>query len=330
MNASRRRFVASCVAGSAALPWNVIAQVTRPPLASARLLCGYPAGGSIDVVCRAVAAAMGARYARTLIVENRPGAAGRMVVDEAKRAPPDGTTLLVTPASVMTMYPYVYKSLTYDPLTDLVPVSMVASFAFALIVGPKVPQGVASLEDFMAWCKANPSLADCGNAGAGSLPHFMALLLAQDTGVPLTHVPYKASSAALLDAAAGQVSAVFATEPSALPLLQAGRVRALATTWGGRSTFLPQVPTFKERGLARLTQREWFGAFLPKAASPAIVEFASTELAAASRVASLRDAFRQSGLLAEGSTAQELDAALRAEHALWGPIVRASGFAPES
>jgi tripartite-type tricarboxylate transporter receptor subunit TctC len=282
------------------------------------------------VACRGVAAAMGGKYARTLLVDNKPGAAGRLVVEEVKRAVPDGTTILITPASVLTMYPHIYKSLTYDPITDLVPVSMVASFGFALVVGPKVPQSVTRLDDFFAWCRANPSAADCGNAGAGSLPHFLAVLLAQDAGIELTHVSYKGTSAALLDAAAGQISSVFATEASAVPLLQAGRLRALATSWEAGSPFLPQVMTFKEYGLTRLTQREWFGAFLPRGATAATVDFASTELTAASRVAAVRDTLRNSAMQPEGSTAQELQAALRDEHAFWGPVVKASGFTPET
>jgi len=330
MNASRRSFIAGCTAAFAASPWPVMGQATRLPLETAHVMCGYPAGGSIDVVCRAVAAAMGGRYARTMLVDNKPGAAGRLAVEEVKRSTPDGSSMLITPASVLTMYPHVYKSLTYDPLIDLLPVSMVASFGFVLVVGPKVPSSVVGLDDFFAWCKTNPATADCGNAGAGSLPHFMAVLLAQDAGVELTHVPYKGSLAALLDAAAGQVSAVFATEPSALPLLQAGRVRALATSWETRSPFQPLVPTFNERGLARLTQREWFGAFMPRGATASMVDFASTELAAASRVGAVRDTLHKSALHPEGSTSQELQLALRAEHAFWKPIVKASSFTPES
>lgn len=330
MDASRRRFVTGCTAALAVTPWTVGAQGTRAPLASTRLICGYPPGGSVDVVCRALAAQMAGKYARSVIVENKSGAAGRLVVDEVKRAPPDGSAILVTPASVMTMYPYVYRSLTYDPMADLLPVSMLASFGFVLVVGPKVPRGVLRLDDYFAWCKANPAGADCGNAGAGSLPHFMAVILAQDAGIELTHVPYKGSSAALLDCAAGQVSAVFATEPSAIPLISSGRVRALATSWDLRSPFLPEVPTFKEHRLQRMTQREWFGAFLPRGASASLVEFASTELVAASRASAVQEALRNSALRPEGSSALELQTALRAEHAFWGPIVKASGFTPES
>jgi len=330
MDASRRRFVTGFAAALAAGPWTLDAQATRTPLALSRLLCGYPPGGSIDVVCRAVAAEMTGKYARSVIVENKPGAAGRIVVDEVKRAQADGGAMLVTPASVLTMYPYVYRSLTYDPLADLVPVSMLASFGFVLVVGPKVPSRILRLDDYFAWCRANPDFADCGNAGAGSLPHFMAVIMAHDAAIGLTHVPYKGSSAALLDCAAGQVGAVFATEPSAIQLVSSGRVRALATSWDLRSPFLPQVPTFKEHGLQRMTQREWFGAFLPRGANASLVDFANSELAAASRASDVQGALRNSALRPEGSTALELQTAVRAEHGFWAAVVKASGFTPES
>lgn len=328
MSTSRRRWLGSLAALSLSRIAPAIAQPAK--LETAKLLCGYPPGGSIDVVCRALAGAMTGRYARTVLVDNKPGASGRLVVDDLKRVAPDGATLLVTPASVLTMYPFVYRQLSYDPLVDLVPVSMLASIGFALVVGPKVPASVRDVADFVAWCKTNPKAADCGNAGSGSLPHFLAMLLAHDAGIEMTHIPYKGTSAALQDAAGGQVSAVLATEPSAMPLVGSGHVRALATSWEGRSPFLPQVPSFKEQGLTRLTQREWFGAFLPKGSATSTVAVASAELRAATMAIEVREAWQKMALRPEGSTAQELEVAVRTEHGFWGPVIKASGFTPEA
>ncbi len=327
MNVIRRRLigVAPAIAMSA-FPWRAIA---GPRLETARLLCGYPPGGSIDVVCRTLAARLGGSYARTVLVENKPGAAGRIAVEDAKRSPPDGATIFIAPASVLTMYPHVFKNLTYDPFVDLVPLSSVASFGFALVVGPKVPQSVVTLRDFVTWCKANPGMAECGNSGAGSFPHFMAMLFARDAGLELTHIPFKAGSAALKDVAGGQVSAVMGTEPSAVPLLKAGRVRALATSWSDRSPFNPLVPTFKEAGFANLTQREWFGAFVARGTPATTAEYASAALATAARSDETREVWQKVALLPEGSTSAELQAALRKEYDFWGPLIRASGFTPE-
>jgi tripartite-type tricarboxylate transporter receptor subunit TctC len=184
--------------------------------------------------------------------------------------------------------------------------------------------------DFVAWCKANPKAADCGNAGSGSLPHFLAMLLARDAGIEMTHIPYKGTSAALQDAAGGQVSAVLATEPSAMPLIGSGHVRALATSWEDRSPFLPRVPSFKEQGLARLTQREWFGAFLPKGSAAATVAVATAEMRSATMTDEVRKTWQKTALRPEGSTAQELEVALRTENGFWGPVIKASGFTPEA
>ena len=302
----------------------------QSPLETARLLCGYPAGGSIDTVCRTLATRMSGRYARTVLVENKPGAAGRLVIDDTRRAAADGSTILVTPASTLTMYPHTYRKLSYDPMTDLIPVSMLASFGFTLVVGPRVPLTVKGLADFVNWCRANPKMADCGNAGAGSFPHFMAVLLARDAEVELTHVPFKGSSAAMQDVAAGQVSAVLSTEPSAMALVQAGRVRALATSWEQRSPFLPDVPTFKELGLPRLTQREWFGAFVPRGTPAAVTETANAALVLAADAPATREAWRAAAVVPERSTASALGAALRNEHDFWGLLIAASGFTPET
>ena len=328
MSTSRRRWLGSIAALSLSRMVSAIAQPVKHE--TARLLCGYPPGGSIDVVCRALAGAMTDRYARTVLVDNKPGASGRMVVDDLKRAAPDGATLLVSPASVLTMYPFVYRQLSYDPLADLVPVSMLASIGFALVVGPRVPASVRDVADFVAWCKANPKAADCGNAGSGSLPHFLAMLLARDAGIDMTHIPYKGTSAAMQDAAGGHLSAVLATEASAMPLVESGHMRALATSWEDRSPFLPNVPTFKEQGLARLTQREWFGAFLPKGAAATTVAVASAEMRFATLASEVRKIWQKTALRPEGSTAQELQVALRTEHAFWGPVIKSSGFTPEA
>ena len=328
MTWTRRQFLVSAPACALiASPRLTHAQARRD---HARLLNGYPAGGGIDAVCRTLAAQMSGIYARTVVVESKPGAAGRLAVEEAKHAAADGSTLLVTPASVLTMYPHIYRQLSYDPFSDLLPLSLLAAFGFALIVGPKVPAVVQTLPDFIAWCKTTPGAAECGNPGAGSFPHFMAMLFARDSGIALTHVPFKGGAAALQDLMGGQVSAALLTEPGAMQYIRTGRVRALATSWSERSRFNPTVPTFQELGFPALTQREWFGAFAPRGTPPAVQQAASTALSDAARSAEIREAWHQLGFAAEGSTPSRLEASLRSEYAFWGPIIRASGFTPES
>jgi len=325
----RRSFLLRTIPGTAALcaPWTTRAQGLPD---TARILTGYPPGGSLDVICRRLAERLTGRIARNVIVENKTGAAGRLAIEAMKTAPADGTAMVVTPASVMTMYPHIYKNLSYDVFADVTPVSIVALSGFALVVGPAVPAAVRTLDGFLAWCRANPPGAQCGNPGAGSLPHFLALLLAQDAKVDLTHVPYRGGLLAMQAVAGGQVSSALATESSMLALEQAGRVRVLATTGVARSEFLPQAPTFHALGYPNLAQREWFAAFMPARTPPPVVSSAGEAIRSTLREPAIRDAWRAIALQADGSSPEELRQVMRTEHDFWGPVIRASGFTPEA
>jgi len=296
-----------------------------------RILCGYPAGGPVDLVCRTLAERLGAAgSAPRALVENKPGAAGRLAVEELRRAGADGSALLVTPASVVTMYPHVYRQLSYDPFTDLAPVGAVAATGFALALGPRLDANVQTVDDFARWCGAHPAQAQCANAGAGSMPHFMALLLERELRVPITHVPYRGGQLAMQAAASGEVAAAIATEAAARTLVQSGRLRVVATSGAERSPFFAQAATFREQGFAPLTQREWFGAFMPARTPATTVQTMADALRAALAGPEVRDAWERIGLLVESSTPAELAAAMRSEHRFWGPLIKASGFTPES
>ena len=324
----RRHFSIGLIALAAGLtdPARAAAQVQ-----TLRVVCGYPPGGSLDIVSRKLAEQLGdGRFAAHAIVENKPGAAGRLAVEEVKKAARDGSAMLVTPASVVTMYPHVYRQLSYDPFQDLAPVTAVAASAFALAVGPRVPFSVSGIDEFARWCRANPSAAQCGNPGAGSMPHFMALMLERDAGIPLVHVPYRGGGLAMEAAATGEVAAALSTEAAARPMAEAGRLRVLATSGAERSPFLPQVPTFREQGLGRLALREWFGAFMPARTSATAVQAAADALRVALQRADTRETWARTGLLVESSSPPELLAAMRSEYDFWGPLIRDSGFTPES
>jgi tripartite-type tricarboxylate transporter receptor subunit TctC len=294
-----------------------------------RVLCGYPAGGSVDIVSRHLAARLGKGYGHSAIVENRPGAAGRLAVDGLKTAAPDGSSVLVTPGSVLTMYPHIYRSLGYDVFADLVPVAMIASTEFCLAVGPVVPTAVQSLAEFADWCRANPANASCGNAGAGSFPHFMALLVGRETGIALNHVPFRSGSAAMVALAGGQISAAVGTEGSALALEQAGKLRVVATSAAQRSVFFPRTQSFAALGYRQLSQREWFAVVAPAQTPQVIQDTIAEEVRVLLTEADVREAWSRLALLATGSTAAELRAALRAEYDFWGPVIKASGFTPD-
>ncbi len=325
---SRRHVVCATAAAALLLPTLVRAQ--RPD--TLRILCGYPAGGPVDLVCRKVADRLVGRLAAHVVVENRPGAAGRLAVEELKRTG-DASSLLITPASVLTMYPHVYRQLGYNPFTDLQPVSMVATTAFALAVGPKVPMSVTTIADLVAWCRSASAAGvppACGNAGAGSMPHFMSILAARDLAVDWSHVAYRGGLAAMQAAAAGEVALAFGTEASARALQRAGRLRVLATTGVRRSPFFPLAPSFRELGFAGLDQREWFGAFMSTGSAAAAVTAASDAIRALAQDPGVLETWEKMGLAVETSTPTQLRDALRVEHDFWAPLIKGSGFTPES
>lgn len=324
---ARRRFVGGALAAAAASPLTLRAQ---PRVDTLRVVLGYPPGGSMDIVARRIGDKLVGTHARHVVIENRPGAAGRLAVDAVKSAPADGTTLLVTPGSVVTIYPHIYRGLQYDPFADLAPVSMVAITRFAFSVGASVPASVRSLADFVAWSKAQGAPVGCGNAGAGSFQHFLAMLVGRETGIDLNHVPYKGSAAAMTALAGGEIPCSISTESSAMPMHQAGRIRVLATTGPSRSEFFPQAPSFGELGRPALVQQEWFASFMPRGTPAPIAAAAADSVAMALRDADLREAFRKAGLTAESSTPESLRQAQRAEYDFWGPLIRASGFTPEA
>jgi tripartite-type tricarboxylate transporter receptor subunit TctC len=297
---------------------------------STRILCGYPAGGSVDLVSRKAGEKLAAATGLPAFVDNRTGAAGRIAVTELLKGAQDGRTLLVTPASVLTMYPHVYTGLAYDPLQDLAPVCTVATTAFVLAAGPQVPANVRDLPAFVTWCRANPAGAQCGNAGAGSMPHFMAVLLARETGVPFDHVPFRGGSAAMQAVAAGDLAVALGTESSARSLVDAGRLRALSVTSKERSPFFPTAPPFQELGSPALTRQEWFGVFARSRTPEGTIERIADALRGGFDQPDARELLQKNALLPDHLGPAALAAALHAEHAFWGPLIRSSGFKPES
>jgi tripartite-type tricarboxylate transporter receptor subunit TctC len=323
---NRRALLAAASLGVLQWPGAVRAQAPD----TLHLLCGYPPGGGPDIVTRKLAEKVSRRTGAAALVENKPGAAGRLAVGELKKAPPDGNTLLLTPASVMTMYPHVYRQLGYDVFTDVQPVCTVAATAFALAIGPKVPGSVTDFPSFVRWCRANRASAQCGNAGSGSMPHFMAILMAREAGMEIDHIPYRGGVPALQATAAAEIACAITTEGAARPLQQAGKLRVLATTAMERTATFPAAPTFHELGVRGMVHREWFGVFVPGRTPAAAVSSLADLLLSTLADADVRDVWAKAGLAAEGLGPRQLQLALRREHDFWGLTIRSSGFTPES
>jgi len=297
-------------------------------LDSLKILVGYPPGGSNDVVARWVAGKLVGNYATVAMVDNKPGAAGRLVVDVLKSLPADGKTMLLTPSSVVTLYPHVYRQLSYDPVTDLTPVAVACDQVHALAVGTPVPEQVRTVADFVAWAKANPAKANCGNPGEGSTPHLLTFMLVKSSGAPIQAVPYRGVAPAVNDLISGQLASAMLPDGAFLPYATDGRARVLATTGTARSPFFPEVRTFAEQGLRNIVVTEWIGFFMRAGTSESIVNKAADTIAYALRQSDLIEAFAKAGLVSAPSTPTELARRLSTDRTYWGPVVKSSGFAP--
>ena len=298
----------------------------QTPIDTLKIVTGFAAGGTSDTVCRRVAEAVRGLYARAVVVENKTGAGGQIAISTVKASPPDGSVLLQTPASMLTIYPHIYSKLPYDPFNDLVPVSLACSFEFGLGVGPVVPASVTTVPEFLAWVKANPQHANFGSPAAGSTPHFTSEMISRAGNVAMRHVPYRGTQAAILDLAAGQIAAVSGPIGDFLPHLGAGRIRLLGVSGSTRSRFVPQVPTYAEQGMKDIVTDEWFACYLPGGTPAAIAQQANTALRAALARPEVVQGLADMGLEAKSSTQAELAGMQRRDHERWGPIVKAVGF----
>jgi tripartite-type tricarboxylate transporter receptor subunit TctC len=248
----------------------------QPSLDVARIVSGFPPGGTIDVLARRTADKLRGNYAASMLVENKPGAAGQIGILAVKDANPDGSAMLLTPSSMLSIYPYTYPKLQYK-LDDVAPVSLGGYINHGIAVGPGVPASVKTLKDFLAWAKANDAKANFGSPGAGSMPHMIGILLGKFTGVDLKHIPYRGTVPGVNDLLGGQISSFCGPTGDYLPHVKTGKLRVLAISGKGRSPFLPDAPTLRELGHP-LTVREWYGFFLPGKATPEVVRRASAYL----------------------------------------------------
>lgn len=324
---TRRRFAAMSMLGlgSATLPTPFVQ--AQSSLGTARLLVGFAAGGAVDMIARSLAEHLKG-YAANVIVENRPGAGGRLALEALKAAPPDGSVVALTPGEQLSLFPHIYKVMNYDALRDFAPVSTVCTVQFLLAVGPAVPANVNSLDSFVAWCRANPKQATFGTPGAGTRHHFFGQQLGRATGFEFTHVPYKGAPPAMQDVLAGQVAAIITVTSNALPHVRAGRLRALVTTAPRRSASLPDLPTVKEAGHPSLESVEWFGLLMPRSTPRDVVD----ALNSATRQATGTDQFKavaeKLSVELGTSTPGQLAQMIAADFARWPEVVKSSGFTP--
>ncbi len=301
-------------------------------LEQVKIINGFPAGGTADATSRRVADKLGGTaYTRNAgVVENKTGAAGRIAVEAVKNAAPDGATLLLTPYSMMSLYPHIYAKLSYDPVKDFAPVAIASSLTHGLAVGPLVPDSVKTVKDYLAWAKANPKDASYGSPAAGSTPHFLGALLGLNNNVELKHIPYRGSIPGVADMIGGQLASMFTPHGDFLANHKAGKIRILATSGPKRSPFVPEVPTFIEAGFPDLVVEEWFGFYAPARTPANVITNANAAINAALKDKTLIDSLAIQGLIPVGSTPEEMARSQKAEFERWGPLIKRIGFTAES
>ncbi len=321
----RRRFVAvSAATALSGLPSTSQARIVDR---NVRIMVGFPAGSSPDFVARLLAEHV-KDYAPTLLVDNRPGAGGRLPLELLKSGERDGSLMAITPGDQVALFPHVYAKLGYDALRDFAPVSTLCVVQFVLVVGPLVPGDVKTVADFIGWCRANPGLANYGSPGEGTRPHFMGASLARSAGLQMTHVPYKGGPPVIQDLLAGQIASSVTVVSNALPNIQSGRLRALAIASPKRSPILPSVPTIREAGYPAAEGVEWFQLFVPAGTPDPVIGSLNSSVRKALQSEPFKDALAKQAFEPGGCTPEELAQLVKSDTEQWAKVVKEFGFKP--
>lgn len=315
---SRRQFVntGSALAAVAALP--ALAQA-----APVKILVGFPPGGSADATARLIAEKMTASMNSPVIVENRPGAGGRITAQAVKDAAPDGNTLMLVPMAVMVVQPVVFKSIKYDTTKDFTPIGNAATFPLALATGPATP--AKNVAELITWIKANPTQANYGSPATGSLPHFLGEMLGQAAGVKMQHVPFQGGAPLMTALLGGQLPIGFDTPLEFAENHRAGKLRIQAVSSAQRMPQFPDVPTLREAGI-NIEASAWFGIFGPAGMQATRVEQLSAQIQAALRQADVVAKLSNLGLTASPESSAQMAQRMAADKARWEPVIKATGF----
>jgi tripartite-type tricarboxylate transporter receptor subunit TctC len=320
-----RRAALHAVAAAAVLSWggNAMAQGSWPER-PVKIVVPFSAGGTTDVVARALAQNLGEAWGQSVVVENRTGAGGNIGADAVAKSPPDGYSILMTSGSIFTVNPHMYKNLPFDPVKDFIAVTNVASGPQLLVVHPSVP--AKSVKELIELAKSKPGTINFGSAGFGSQVHMAGESFVNAAKIQATHIPYKGESAALADLAAGSIHFIVANIAAAAPFVTNGRIRALGVTSKTRSALLPDVPTISESGLPGFENSGWFGFMLPAGTPKAIVDKIHHDTVKALNDTQMKARLQVAGMAAVGNSPKEFSAAIAEESKRWAEVVKNRGL----
>ena len=290
----------------------------KPPL---KIVVGFPPGGSADILARMVADALREDFG-TIVVDNKPGAGGRIALNAVKVAKPDGQTVIVLPSGPMVLFPHVYKKLDYDAVKDFTPVSQIARFQFGVVSGPA--SNAKSVAEMVAKAKSDPGNASYGTPGAGTLPHFMGVLMEQSAGISLNHVPFQGGAPANNALLGGHIGSKFDVVSETAEMHRAGKVRIIAVTGSQRDPQVPEVPTLKESGI-NMDATAWFAMYGPAGLKGDALTRLEKAMMKIARDPTMKDKMLKLGYEPIGSTSSELAAAQKADLTRWEKPIKATG-----
>ena len=299
-----------------------VAQAQNYPDRPIRLIAPFPAGGLADVLARAVGDELSKSFGQPVIVENRTGAGGNVGADAVAKAAPDGYTLMMSSAGILTANQFLYATMPFDPEKDFVPVSNVADMPMMVVVNPNV--SAKTLQELVALARANPGKLNFGSPGIGTTGHLGLALFMHAANIKLTHVPYRGAAPAMTDLLAGQIDGVVDNPPTVLPQIQGGRLRALAVAAKQRMTLLPDLPTAAEAGVPGYEASSWFGVMAPAGTPPAIVAKLHNAIATALSQPAVRERFAKTGARLLGNSPEEFAQQIKSDRKMWGELIRAA------
>jgi len=288
------------------------------PARAIRLIVPYAPGGGADAVARIIAKVAGGSMGQSIVVENKGGAGSIVGTDLVAKASPDGYTLLLGQSGPISINPAVYKSLPYDPVKELAPVTMTNSYPYVLVINPKVE--ATTLKEFVALAKAQAGAFNYGTTGVGAANHLMSELFCAKAGVKMTHIPYRGTALAVADCVAGQVTMVFGDPVSVLPHVNSGALRAIAVTSPERSPVGPTVPTMAESGYPDVEAVAWHGIFVPARTPQAIVDKLNVEIVKAVANPEIKSLLSKQAMSPVGSSQAEFAAFLKKDLATWKDV----------
>jgi len=302
------------------------AQAQAYPQKPVKVVVAFTAGGTTDILARTVTQQLSEKLKQPFVIDNKPGAGGNLGTELVVRSAPDGYTLIVNSVGPIAVNPTLYGKLPYNPLTDLVPMVQIADVPNVLVIHPSVPAN--SLEELIAYAKANPGKLNYGSTGIGTSSHLSSFMLSKRVGFEAIHIPYKGADA-LKDLLAGRIQFMFATIPSVMPHITAGKLKPIAVSSLKRSRSMPDVPTVVEKGFPQFEAGSWFGFFAPKGTPEAVISMVNKAVNEILQVPAIEQQMIAQGADPAGGTPAQFGQFVQREHDKWRVIVRDSGAKAE-